>query len=220
MLCLTIPLLATLSVATNNDSNKDMNLLLNKHLDASTKRRKSPIKLHSIRKLLDDDKEEEKDEDDDKEEDEEDDKKEKRRRKYELLKRVLHRRRRSRLSGDSSSLTELRGVLRIIVIGNGDMCFVKIFQNQFSYREQYGNTTTTSAFLDLYGHGECEPGARGIASGIVRAGVMAEAHQRGPQCEATVTSYVIAQTRDLDPNDGVSVAVGGAAGGEALADCP
>lgn len=62
-------------------------------------------------------------------------------------------------------------------------------------------------------------GARGVAYGFVRAGVVAEAHQRGPQCEAKVTSFVIAETRDLDPNDGVSVIVGGAAGGEALAVC-
>lgn len=56
----------------------------------------------------------------------------------------------------SSSLTQLKGVLRIVVIGNGHMCFVKIFQRRYSYRAQYGNTTSTSAFLDLYGHGECE----------------------------------------------------------------
>lgn len=63
-------------------------------------------------------------------------------------------------------------------------------------------------------------GAKGVAYGVVQAGVMAEAHQRGPQCEAKVTSYAIATTQDLDPNDGVSVTVGGAAGGEALALCP
>lgn len=59
-----------------------------------------------------------------------------------------------------------------------------------------------------------------MAYGVVRAGVIAIAHQRGPQCEAKVTSYAITKTRDLDPNDGVSVTVSGAAGGEALALCP
>lgn len=59
-----------------------------------------------------------------------------------------------------------------------------------------------------------------MAFGFVQAGVIAIAHQRGPQCEAEVTSYAITKTRDLDPNDGVSVIVKGAAGGEALATCP
>lgn len=63
-------------------------------------------------------------------------------------------------------------------------------------------------------------GATGIAFGYVRAGVMAAATRIGPNCEAKVTSYAIAKTQDLDPNDGVSVIVGGAAGGEALALCP
>eukprot|EP00210_Caulerpa_lentillifera_P005566 g5324.t1 len=120
----------------------------------------------------------------------------------------------------SFSLTDLKGVLQVIVIGNGDVCFIKVFQNQYTYREQYGDTTSTSAFFDLYGHGECAPGAIGVAFGFVKAGVMAVAHQRGLDCEASVTSYAIAKSHDLDPNDGVSVSVRGAAGGEALALCP
>lgn len=106
------------------------------------------------------------DDDEDDEDDDEDDDDERRH-----ASRPFIRRRRPRPSGNfksalhplkpcfvdsSSSLTQLRGVLRIVVIGNGDMCFVKIFQRRYSYRAQYGDTTSTSAFLNLYGHGECE----------------------------------------------------------------
>ena len=62
-------------------------------------------------------------------------------------------------------------------------------------------------------------GARGFASGVVRAGVVAEAHRRGNVCETNVMAYVIAKTKDVDPNDGVGVLVGAAVGGEALAVC-
>lgn len=63
-------------------------------------------------------------------------------------------------------------------------------------------------------------GARGVAYGVVRAGVAAEAHRRGDLCETRVMTFVISKTRDLDPDDGVDVLVGGAVGGEALALCP
>lgn len=62
-------------------------------------------------------------------------------------------------------------------------------------------------------------GAVGRAFGMVKAWVVAEAYEKGEECLATVITNVIAKTHDPDPNDGVSVTVGGIAEGEALALC-
>lgn len=43
--------------------------------------------------------------------------------------------------------------------------------------------------------------------------------EKGDTCETNVIVEVISETIDLDPDDGVDVIVGGAAGGEALAVC-
>lgn len=57
---------------------------------------------------------------------------------------------------DSFSVKRLRGVLQIRVVGTGDACLVTIIDRRFSYKRQFGDTASTSAFIDMYGLGVCE----------------------------------------------------------------
>lgn len=125
-----------------------------------------------------------------------------------------------RSRADSASISRLKGVLIIVAYGDGEMCLTKVIQRGMGYNEQFGDSSTsTSGFIDLYGEAECEEGAKGYAYGVVKASVLAEAKRRGGECEAKVVAEVMVRVHDPDPDDGVNVLVGGAAGGEALAVC-